>query len=102
MTQASLFDEVAAIALPPDISISRHRGNHASIDANPSSEHKAIMRDKVLDVIRRKGVTHSKEIAKILGVEIHKVSGRLSELLVLKKITRLKERVDGCSLLTIK
>jgi hypothetical protein len=99
MNQPTLFYNESSTRLPSDVTIARHRGNAASIDANPAPVTKDAMRAKVLQVIRQKGQTYSKEIARELGVPLNTISGRITELAVLKQIWRFDERQEGCQLI---
>lgn len=99
--QNTLFNNPTTPTLPEDITAARHRGNSASIDAN-KTVNKVHDREQVYAVIESLGVTHLKEIARVLGRQTHTISGRISELLVLKRIERLKERSEGCGLLRCK
>jgi predicted transcriptional regulator len=63
-----------------DICARKHGGNAMSREANrKAAPSKAESRQRVLEVLARDGMT-CKEIAAKLGVPMHKVSGRLSEL----------------------
>lgn len=88
--------------LPNDITISRHRGSSASIDANPSREQKANLRGEVYQYIATHEPTYSKAISRGLGVPLHSISGRISELKKLGRIEELSGREEKCSLLQVK
>lgn len=65
-----------------DITSRKSRANPASVEANKTiAKTKHRDREEVLRIIRERGRTHSKEVARIMGREIHQISGRVSELL---------------------
>lgn len=84
-----------------DICINRHQGNEQSLAAN-KLVNKERDRTLVLQVVMKYGKIHSKEIARILGKQLHQVSGRLSELKASNLIEDSGERIEGCSVLQLK
>ena len=102
MNQQTLFEIETHTVLPHDITLSRHRGSQTSIDANPTKEAKAIKREAVYKIIAGAGANciTSKEVAAAMGEPLNCISGRISELLVLKRIYRWDEKRDKCSLLS--
>ena len=93
MTQPSLNFDVCA---------SRHRGNLESRAANPSELAKRQSHERILAIYRTGDYT-AKEVASKLGVEIHKVSGRLSELRhVMKKLVPTGVRRAGSAELKLR
>ena len=84
-----------------DICIKRHQGNAQSLIANKRVQ-KERDRALVLQVIIKYGKIHSKEIARILGKQLHQVSGRLSELKASNLIEDSGERLEGCAVLQLK
>jgi predicted transcriptional regulator len=80
-----------------DVCESRHKGNAASVAANPAQTDKAVMRARVFRIIEQKGVTFSKEIARELGMPLNCISGRISELKALGLIQETDERFEKCA-----
>lgn len=95
--QQMTFDEV-------DISRGRHiRTSHAAF--NRGHAYHAAMRERCLVWVRSCGFhgTTTKEIARNFGVEIHCISGRISELLRDGAIFDSgRERRDNCRILVAK
>lgn len=88
--QRMLFDEI-----PADICFSRHRGSVESTLSNPSVLAKREAHERIIELLREKPLT-ALEISEKLGVLIHKVSGRCSELrLILKIIEKTGIRRDN-------
>ncbi len=85
---------------PVDITARKHKGNAESIAANPSELRKRESHERILTLLRESNLT-SKEIAARLGVEIHTISGRLSELKQMGKIVATGIRTDGAAVLRI-
>ena len=75
-----------------DICRNKHGGNVLSVAANPKDDAKRKMRNQVLEFIMSRGEqgATSEEIALHLNIELHRVSGRCSEL---KKYNQV--RVSG-------
>lgn len=78
--QRMLFDEI-----PADICFSRHRGSVESIAINPSVLAKRAAHERIIELLRENRLT-ALEISEKLGVPIHKVSGRCSELRFILKV----------------
>lgn len=103
MNQATLFHDalLATAVLANDITIGRHGGSHESIDANPNDDEKALDREKIYQLIKTLGQSWSKELGRIMNRPIHKFSGRLTELVVLKRLEKTGERKEGCAVLRV-
>ena len=86
--------------LSDDISINKHKGNSASFDAN-KKVNKEVNRLRVLSIIKEQGQASSKMIARIMGVELHHISGRISELKADGIIEDTGLRKEGCALLKV-
>ena len=74
-----------------DVCASRHRNSPESVAANPSMDAKRASYERILALLVRPMT--GKEIAAALGVELHVISGRLSELrhvLKLIKVTGIR------------
>jgi hypothetical protein len=67
-----------------DVCSSRHRGSPTSEDANDElgPHAKAHLRELVLDVLRMRGTFGgtTEEVARHLNMQVHSISGRMSEL----------------------
>jgi hypothetical protein len=73
-----------------DICAPRHRGNQASREANKRVD-KLTDNRRVLDIIKRRIRTHSKEIAAIMNKPLNAISGRIAYL---KEHGYIRERND--------
>ena len=95
MMQTQLFSN--------DITIRRHKNNAASNDANVrANKTKPRDRMRVLDfAIRSGGRIYSKQVARALGVEIHQISGRISEMQAMGMFEDTGEREEGCRILRL-
>lgn len=84
--QAELFDVCAA----------KHGGSQESKAANLKAHpHKAKSRELVMHVLRIKGAATCKEIADYLNLPMHKVSGRLTELIAAGQARKSDAVRDG-------
>lgn len=86
--------------LSEDICINKHKGNSASVEADKKVR-KEIDRLRVLTIIREQGQASSKMIARIMGKELHHISGRISELKSEGIIEDTGIRKEGCALLKV-
>lgn len=101
--QPTLFRDVErSPRLPADVTANRHKGNAASIDANPSEAAKRESHRQILAFISFMGKATSKAIARELGKPLNAVSGRVSELKALGEIEETGERDEGCNVLRIR
>ena len=88
--------------LPLDICERRHRGNAESIAANPSQFAKRQAHERILAILQVCNRT-GQEVANVLNVPYHKISGRISELRhKLRLIEPTGERRGGGAVLRIK
>lgn len=88
-------------SFPADVTANRHKGNAESVAANPSELRKRESHERILELLRQSNLT-SKEIAARLGVELHTISGRFSELRhQLKLITTTGTKRDGAAVLRV-
>lgn len=102
--QGMLFNNTgrdAVLGEVDDITANKHHSHPASVAANETVD-KSRDRKRVLDFIRLRGVTHSKEIARGLDKPLNLVSGRISELKKAGVIQETGEREDGCALLCLR
>jgi len=85
-----------------DICEARHRGNSESQDANPATAAKRDAWKRILAALAIKPAT-SKELAEELGYgdQIHRISGRLSELKAMKEIVKTGVRREGAAELSL-
>lgn len=86
--------------LNDDICSNKHKQNAQSKEAN-KRVHKEIGRLRVLAIIREQGQATSKQIANIMGVQLHHISGRISELKADAIIEDTGSRKDGCAVFRI-
>lgn len=86
--------------LSDDICINKHKENSASNDAN-KTVNKEVDRLRVLTIIKEQGQASSKMIARIMGKQLHQISGRISELKAEGVIENTGIRKEGCSLLKV-
>lgn len=86
--------------LSDDICSNRHKQNPQSRAAN-KRVNKEVDRLRVLTIIREQGQATSKQIASIMGKDLHKISGRISELKSDAIIEETGAKRDGCALLKI-
>jgi len=85
-----------------DICERKHGGNAESIAANPSQFAKRQAHERILAILQMCNRT-GQEVANVLGVPYHKISGRISELRhKLRLIEPTGERRDGGAVLRIK
>lgn len=88
-TQPSLFDVCAA----------KHGGDPQSVAANQKAQStKRVWHARILDTLTWRGEYGAtcKEIAEVWQVEMHRISGRISELLVLGMVKKSdKTRFGG-------
>jgi len=82
-----------------DICFNRHKGNAASVAANPAQSSKHLTKAKILELLAVNGQLTGKEIAVLLGKDLHKISGRLSDLKAEKLIRGIGLRRDGAEIL---
>lgn len=82
-----------------DATISRHKGNPASMDANKRTN-KTLDAQRILAFIRAKGKSWSKEIVRETGIPLQTVSARCSELKAGGYIVETGERMEGCGIVT--
>lgn len=101
--QPTLFRDVERTPrIPSDITARKHKGNSASVAANPTAEAKRAMHRTIYAFVSFRGKSYLKEIARELGKQPHAISGRISEMLAMKPpmLERVKgERVEGCGML---
>ncbi len=76
-----------------DITAKRHLGNARSIEAN-AKVYKAWQAKRILDVLRLSPRT-GKEIARAIGIEYHRISGRFKALREANKIAFTGEKREG-------
>jgi DNA-binding CsgD family transcriptional regulator len=85
-----------------DVCARKHGGNKQSVVANLRIEpHKQTRRERIyarLILAGTHGMT-TKELAQVEGLELHKVSGRASELLAMERIYRTNAVRDNGSVL---
>lgn len=101
--QGDLFSSLNRVpSLPVDITANRHKGNAASVAANPSSDEKAKMRRQILAFIDFRGGSYSKEISEETGIGYTTVSARLSDLKAAGAIYGTGERERGCEIVKVR
>lgn len=86
--------------LSDDICSNKHQQNPLSREANKKVR-KEVDRLRVLTIIREQGQATSKQIATIMGKQLHQISGRISELKSEAIIVETGMRKDGCALLKV-
>ena len=100
--QINLFDANYGNRIPPDICSGKHGGNSESIEANPSQFAKRQAHERILAILQVCNKT-GQEVANVLNVPYHKISGRISELRhKLRLIEPTGERRNGGAVLRIK
>lgn len=95
MQQPSLFTTGRVLK---DATISRHKGNPASMDANKRTN-KTRDAQRILAFIRAKGKSWSKEIVRETGIPLQTVSARCSELKAAGFVIGIGERIEGCEII---
>ncbi len=95
-------EQLSLLDLPTDITFRKHGGNAESIAANPSQFAKRQAHETILAILQVGGNGTGQEIADVMGVPYHTVSGRISELRhKLRLIEPTGERRNGGAVLRL-
>lgn len=80
-----------------DVCANKHNFNEQSVEAN-KKVNKEIDRQRIINFLTSNGNGYSKQIARYMNKELHKISGRLSELKLDGVIADTGLRQEGCAI----
>lgn len=100
--QPTLFRDVEKTpSIPADITANRHKGNKASVAANPTQGKKAEMHKKLFAYINYMGRSWLHDLCREFGKPPNEISPRLTEMKAAGMIYETGERVERCAELKV-